>query len=473
VSNCNNNNNNNKKKNNNNYNNFIKINIDINAKKVLVASISLVLLLSSTIFNQNQIIILLSLVSSQHQQEQSSLYFLSSLIPSLAYADKIKIKNKSLINDISDQLVKNNGNNGKDELQNILQQVQMQISLIAGQDKATNAIKEIESVIELNPNGPLAQSLLFLAKQQSTGNIEDVNKVTTDIARNAAAGGDSVVGLLEQSVANTTATTANTTPPPSSSIIPPSSQQQQQQEPSQSPPLPTSTIASFGNNSSSDNVDNNLEQQPSSQSSLSAYPSNNYSSTSLRFMSSQTAYQSPTAQLPSTQASDTTGQPVSEAPLYKSAQHDQQQIQPQSDINQHTLSTSNSSSMLSSSVPSSVDSQNQQLVHPQSFPAPPPSLQSQTSLHPNASNSNNSNSDNQDNIAPNSTPHSAIKITSIEQPTEHIYRAPSLPESNSTKQPNQSNEREQLQQQIQEILNGFNTVNRNDGASLPTYVERY
>jgi hypothetical protein len=48
-----------------------------------------------------------------------------------------------------------------------------------------------------------------------------------------------------------------------------------------------------------------------------------------------------------------------------------------------------------------------------------------------------------------------------------------LPESNSTKQPNQSNEREQLQQQIQEILNGFNTVNRNDGASLPTYVERY
>ncbi|HJT49891.1 MAG TPA: hypothetical protein VJ729_17050, partial [Nitrososphaeraceae archaeon] len=120
----------------------------------------------------------------------------------------------------------------------------------------------------------------FLAKQQSTGNIEDINKVTTDIARNAAAGGDSVVGLLEQSVANTTAdTTANTTSPPSSSIIPPSSQQQQQQqEPSQSPPLPTSTIASFGNDSSSDNVDNNLEQQPSSQSSPSAYPSNDSSS---------------------------------------------------------------------------------------------------------------------------------------------------------------------------------------------------
>ena len=49
------------------------------------------------------------------------------------------------------------GDNSKDELQSILQQVQMQISLIAGQDKATNAIKQIESVIELNPNGPLAQ----------------------------------------------------------------------------------------------------------------------------------------------------------------------------------------------------------------------------------------------------------------------------------------------------------------------------
>ena len=265
---------------NNNNNNNIKIDVNINPKKVLVASITLVFLLSSTIFNQNQTI-LLSLLS-QHQQEQSSLSFLSSLIPSLAYADKIKIKNKSLINDISDQLVKNNGDNSKDELQNILQQVQMQISLIAGQDKATNAIKEIESVIELNPNGPLAQSLLFLAKQQSTGNIEDVNKVTTDIARNAAAGGDSVVGLLEQSVATTTAATITTPSSSSSSIIPQSSQQQQQeqqleQQPSQSPP-PINTIASFGNSTSSQNVDNNLEQQPSSQSSPSAYSSNDSSS---------------------------------------------------------------------------------------------------------------------------------------------------------------------------------------------------
>jgi hypothetical protein len=249
----------------NNKNNNNKNLIIINAKKILVASIALVFLLSSIIFTHQNQTMLLSLLSHQQQQSSSSLSsFLSSPTPSLAYADKIKIKNKSLINDISDQLVKNNnGNNSKDELQNILQQVQMQISLIAGQDKATNSIKQIESVIELNPNGPLAQSLLFLAKQQATGNIEDVNKVTTDIARYTAAGGDSVVGLLEQSVAAV-----------SSSIIPPSSQQQQ--PPSQSQPS-SSTVASFGNSSSSDNVDNHLKQQPSSQSSPSAYPSNDSS----------------------------------------------------------------------------------------------------------------------------------------------------------------------------------------------------
>ncbi|HYZ51275.1 MAG TPA: hypothetical protein VE593_10340, partial [Nitrososphaeraceae archaeon] len=296
----------------NNNNNNIKINVNINPKKVLVASITLVFLLSSTIFNQNQTI-LLSLLS-QHQQEQSSLSFLSSLIPSLAYADKIKIKNKSLINDISDQLVKNNGDNSKDELQNILQQVQMQISLIAGQDKATNAIKEIESVIELNPNGPLAQSLLFLAKQQSTGNIEDVNKVTTDIARNAAAGGDSVVGLLEQSVATTTTAATITTPSSSSSsIIPQSSQQQQQeqqleQQPSQSPP-PINTIASFGNNSMIENDNSNA---------------------SLTFTSPQTASQLPAAPGPAAPLAETTGPPVSGALSYNSAQ--QQQIDPQNDM---------------------------------------------------------------------------------------------------------------------------------------------
>ena len=264
----------------------------INAKKILVTSIALVFLLSSAVLTQNQTI--LFLLSQQQQQSSSSSSSLSP-ITSLAYADKIKIKNKSLINDISNQLVKNNnGNKSKDELQNILQQVQMQISLIAGQDKATNAIKQIESVIELNPNGPLAQSLLFLAKQQATGNIEDVNKVTTDIARFAAAGGDSVVGLLEQSVA--AAATS------SSSIIPPSPQQQQQQ-PSQSPPS-SGTVASFGNNSSNIIDDSNS-------SFVSTVPQVTPDLTQL--------------QESSTPLSQTTGSTLSEGPANNLAQHEQEQ----------------------------------------------------------------------------------------------------------------------------------------------------
>src|SRR5919199_4075871 len=145
----------------------------------------IVLLLSFATLTQNQ--------RSLQQQSSPS----SSLIPSLAYADKIKLKNKSLINDISEQVV--NLGSSKNELQGILQQIRTQISLVAGQDKATNAIKQIKSVIELNPNGPLSESLLFLAKRQAAGNIQDVNKVTTDVARYAATSGtDGIVLILEQ-----------------------------------------------------------------------------------------------------------------------------------------------------------------------------------------------------------------------------------------------------------------------------------
>ena len=53
-------------------------------------------------------------------QNQPSLQRQSSQlspIPSLAYADKIKLKNKSLINDISEQVV--NLGSSKNELQNL------------------------------------------------------------------------------------------------------------------------------------------------------------------------------------------------------------------------------------------------------------------------------------------------------------------------------------------------------------------
>src|SRR5919198_4696615 len=118
---------------------------------LIVASMVLLLLLSFATLIQNQL-----LPSLQQSSSSSPL----PPIPSLVHADKIKVKNKSLINAISDQLV-NLSSGSKDELQNILQQIQAQIALTAGQDKATNVIKQIKSVIELNPNGPLSQSLLF------------------------------------------------------------------------------------------------------------------------------------------------------------------------------------------------------------------------------------------------------------------------------------------------------------------------
>jgi hypothetical protein len=205
---------------------------------LMVASIVLVLLLSFAVLFQNQLPLLLP------QQSSSSSSPSPSPIPSLVYADKTKVKNKSLINDISDQLV--NLGSSKDELQTILQQIQTQIALTAGQDKATNVIKQIKSVIELNPNGHLSESLLFLAKQQAAGNIEDVNKVTTEVATYAANGTDNIVVVLEQAVAAL------------------QQQQQQQQLPSQSTTT-TTTTESSPSLSSSPPPNNVIQQQQSQQ----------------------------------------------------------------------------------------------------------------------------------------------------------------------------------------------------------------
>jgi subtilisin family serine protease len=167
-----------------------------------IITVIIVLLLSFATLTQNQ--------RSLQQQSSPS----SPLIPSLAYADKIKLKNKSLINDISEQVV--NLGSSKNELQGIFQQIRTQISLVAGQDKATNAIKQIKSVTELNPDGPLSESLLFLAKRQAAGNIQDVNNVTTEVARYAASGTDNMVLVLEQALATviTTLRQQQQQPPP-------------------------------------------------------------------------------------------------------------------------------------------------------------------------------------------------------------------------------------------------------------------
>jgi Bacterial Ig domain len=70
------------------------------------------------------------------------------------HKDNNKIKNR-LINDISDQAVNSNIDTNKEQVQLQPQQIQTQISRTSSQDKATKAINRINSIIDLNPNGPL------------------------------------------------------------------------------------------------------------------------------------------------------------------------------------------------------------------------------------------------------------------------------------------------------------------------------
>ena len=158
-----------------------------------------------------------------------------------------KVNNHSLINDISDQVVNSNLGANKEQVQQVLQQIQTQIALKSGQDKATKAINQINSIIDLNPNGPLSQSLLFLAKQLAAGNTDIVIKAAAQMAGKVSSGGDD----LGQPLAAQQAGTSSSPSPPlsslSSQVLPSSagpltsSQQQNQksiQLPNNSLPLP-------------------------------------------------------------------------------------------------------------------------------------------------------------------------------------------------------------------------------------------
>src|SRR5919199_94463 len=120
----------------------------------------------------------------------------------IAYADghndnkSNKVKNQSLIGDVSDQVA--NIDSNKAAVKQVLQTIQTQIAQITGQDKATKTIKQINSIVELNPSGRLSQSLLSLAKEQAAGNIDAVNQATIQIAKFVADGGDYVGQPLEQ-----------------------------------------------------------------------------------------------------------------------------------------------------------------------------------------------------------------------------------------------------------------------------------
>jgi hypothetical protein len=130
-----------------------------------------------------------------------------------------KVKNRSTIKDISDQVVSSGVGIDKEQVQQVLQLIQTQIAQTSGQDKATNAIKQIKSVIELNPNGPLAQSLLYLSKQQAIGNINSVNDATVQVAVHLANGSEDLGQIINQAASHTEQVISSQSPSSSSSSL--------------------------------------------------------------------------------------------------------------------------------------------------------------------------------------------------------------------------------------------------------------
>jgi|SRR5215212_8737083 len=152
--------------------------------------------------------------------------------------DNNKVKNRSLINDISDQVIDTRSN--KESIQNILQLIQIQIAQTSGQDKATKTIDLINSIINLNPNGPLAQSLLYLSKQQAIGNVNSVIEAAIQVAVHVASGGEDIEEIIKQAASHTqqvlssesssSTSLLQSSPPPAQSLPPITVQQQQQQQ---------------------------------------------------------------------------------------------------------------------------------------------------------------------------------------------------------------------------------------------------
>ena len=132
--------------------------------------------------------------------------------------DNNKVKNRSLINDISDQVIDTRSD--KENIQNILQLMQTQIAQTSGQDKATKTINLINSIINLNPNGPLSQSLLYLSKQQAIGNINSVNEAAVQVATRVASGNEDIGQIINQASSHTEQVISSQSP---SSLSSPSS----------------------------------------------------------------------------------------------------------------------------------------------------------------------------------------------------------------------------------------------------------
>jgi len=67
-----------------------------------------------------------------------------------------EVNNRLSINDISGQIAGSNTDIDKERVLQVLQQIQAQIALAAGEDEATKAIDQLGYIVHLNPRGELA-----------------------------------------------------------------------------------------------------------------------------------------------------------------------------------------------------------------------------------------------------------------------------------------------------------------------------
>src|SRR5919198_609059 len=191
------------------------------------------LLLSVIVFSQNSSTLTIVYADSEHKNKNNS--------DNNNNNNKNNGKNQSLINSIAEHVVNANLGANKATIQQILQLIQTQIAQTSGQDKATKTINVINSIIALNPNGPLSQSLLSLAKQQaSVGNTDAVIQAATQIAGLVSTGNDNVGQPLEQALTLSSLASPSSSSSSSSSAIPNVNQQQLslQQQQATPPPRP-------------------------------------------------------------------------------------------------------------------------------------------------------------------------------------------------------------------------------------------
>jgi hypothetical protein len=147
-------------------------------------------------------------------------------------ANNNEANNRLLINDISGQIASSNTDTDREQVQQVLQQIETQIARAAGEDEAIKAINQLAYIIHLNPRGELAQSLSFLAKQQAAGNTDTVKQAAMKVAERISKGDDNLGSSFAQDVEQSTGT--HFRQPSTSAVAPLSSSSNLRIEPDQS-----------------------------------------------------------------------------------------------------------------------------------------------------------------------------------------------------------------------------------------------